>query len=373
MKTAQRPCFFCGSVALTLALKQSFAAAAVPYRIPHYRLTLPSVRLSSARRSHITACAKPQLTKRRDRSRSKSTNPTISTSRSETSLQQTKKVALPPLSSGHKENTTNKTSVTIHGLHQKNGNPLGRRDLGKNVVKWISHGMQAMAADFVEAEVQGETEFAELRQQMEPGLTFVIQAQTYLNAIPMPLGSEAICLKACTHYPTLLDHFQRELRDLLQNLESQSVIQNWSEAESWKLLKKLAKSAQHKAVTRKVSQPKLIQGALGMDMEKVRAIQNRIDNFTKCMSELLRIERDAELEFTQEELDAVPNPDHDSDAAPKPIEFLVSHGQAQQELCDTICNLNAISTSTGMLFIFQSHYIFKHCTALVFVGKSYRR
>ncbi|XP_054813531.1 LOW QUALITY PROTEIN: uncharacterized protein LOC129314193 [Prosopis cineraria] len=32
----------------------------------------------------------------------------------------------------------------------------------------------------------------------------------------------------------------------------------------------------------------------------------------------------------------------------EPIEFLVSHGQAQQELCDTICNLNAISTSTGL-------------------------
>lgn len=83
-----------------------------------------------------------------------------------------------------------------------------------------------------------------------------------------------------------------------------------------------------------------------MDLEKVKAMQRRLDDFTRSMSELLRIERDAELEFTQEELNAVPAPEDVS----KPIEFLVSHGQAHQELCDTICNLNAVSTSTGWLF-----------------------
>lgn len=84
-----------------------------------------------------------------------------------------------------------------------------------------------------------------------------------------------------------------------------------------------------------------------MDIEKVKAMQHRIDEFTNSMSELLRIERDAELEFTQEELDAVPRPDDTSDSS-KPIEFLVNHSQPQQELCDTICNLTAISTSTGL-------------------------
>ena len=88
-----------------------------------------------------------------------------------------------------------------------------------------------------------------------------------------------------------------------------------------------------------------------MDLEKVKAMQGRIDEFTKRMSELLRIERNAELEFTQEELNAVPTPDDGSDLS-KPIEFLVSHGQAQQELCDTICNLTAVSTSTGYLLIY---------------------
>ncbi|KAL6956950.1 hypothetical protein U1Q18_051298 [Sarracenia purpurea var. burkii] len=234
--------------------------------------------------------------------------------------------------------------VNVCALHQ-NGDPLGWRDLGKCVVSWICLGMKAMATDFALAEVQGE--FSEFRQRMGPGLTFVIQAQPYLTAVPMPLGLEAICLKACTHYPTLFDHFQRELRDVLQDLQHKSLIHNWLETESWKLLKELANSAQHRAIARKVSQTKTVHHGLGMELEKAKAIQSRIDNFTKRISDLLRIERDAELEFTQEELNAVPTPDKSSDS-PKAIEFLVSHGQADQELCDTICNLNAVSTSTGL-------------------------
>lgn len=129
--------------------------------------------------------------------------------------------------------------VDVRSLNQ-NGDPLGRKDLGKCVVRWLSQGMRAMASDFVTAEMQGE--FAELKQRMEPGLTFVIQAQPYLNAVPMPLGLEAICLKACTHYPTLFDNFQRELRNVLQDLQRKSSIQDWRETESWKLLKNLASS-----------------------------------------------------------------------------------------------------------------------------------
>lgn len=228
---------------------------------------------------------------------------------------------------------------------KENGDPLGRKDLGKSVVKWICQAMRAMAREFASAEAQGE--FTELRQRMGPGLTFVIQAQPYLNAVPMPLGLEAICLKACTHYPTLFDHFQRELREVLQDLKRKGLVQDWQETESWKLLKELANSAQHRAIARKATQSKPLQGVLGMNLEKAKAIQGRINEFTNQMSKLLRIERDAELEFTQEELNAVPTLDESSDSS-KPIEFLVSHGQGQQELCDTICNLYAVSTSTGL-------------------------
>ncbi|KAG5617510.1 hypothetical protein H5410_017334 [Solanum commersonii] len=234
--------------------------------------------------------------------------------------------------------------VDVRALHQ-NGDPLGRKDLGKCVVRWLSQGMRALASDFVTAEMQGE--FAELKQRMEPGLTFVIQAQPYINAVPMPLGLEAICLKACTHYPTLFDNFQRELREVLQDLQSKSSFQDWRETESWKLLKDLASSAQHKAIARKVSQPKSVPGVMGMDLEKAKAIQSRIDDFANRMSDLLHIERDAELEFTQEELNAVPAPDVTSEAQ-RPLEFLVSHAQPEQELCDTICNLTAVSTSIGL-------------------------
>lgn len=129
--------------------------------------------------------------------------------------------------------------MSVSGISQ-NGDPLGRKDLGKSVVRWIRHGMRAMASDLASAEAQGE--FSELRQRMGPGLTFVIQAQPYLNAVPMPPGLEVICFKASTHYPTLLDHFQRELRDVLQHLQRKSLVPSWCETESWKLLKDLARS-----------------------------------------------------------------------------------------------------------------------------------
>ncbi|KAF9615710.1 hypothetical protein IFM89_026125 [Coptis chinensis] len=234
--------------------------------------------------------------------------------------------------------------INVSTVYQ-NGDPLGKKDLGKLVVKWISQGMRAMASDFASAEIQGE--FSEVEQRMGPGLTFVIQAQPYLNAVPMPLGFEALCLKACTHYPTLFDHFQRELRDVLNELQRNSVFEDWSKTQSWKLLKELAHSASHRAVARKAPQMKPVHRGLGMELEKAKAIQSRIDDFVKHMSDLLRIERDAELEFTQEELNAVPMPDENSDTS-KPIEYLVSHGQAQQELCDTICNLSAVSSSIGL-------------------------
>ncbi|KAK6117495.1 hypothetical protein DH2020_048773 [Rehmannia glutinosa] len=216
--------------------------------------------------------------------------------------------------------------TSVRALYQ-NGDPLGRRDLGKGVVKWIGKGMKAMALDFALAETQGD--FADLKQRMGPGLTFVIQAQPYLNAVPMPLGMEAICLKTCTHYPTLFDHFQRELRDVLLDLQHKTLIHNWRETESWKLLKELATSAQHRAIARKTSLSKSVHGVLGLNIDKAKAIQCRIDEFTKHMSDLLRIERDAELEFTQEELNAVPTPDEHS-TSPKPTEFLVSHAQIRR-------------------------------------------
>ncbi|CAN0881944.1 hypothetical protein LINGRAHAP2_LOCUS14517 [Linum grandiflorum] len=104
---------------------------------------------------------------------------------------------------------------------------------------------------------------------------------------------------------------------------------------------------QHKQVAGKITQPKRVQGPLGMDLEKAKAVQERIDDYVKRMSELLLVERDAEVEFTQEELNVVPTPDKTSDSS-GPIEFLVTHGQAQQEICDTICNLYAVSSSTGL-------------------------
>lgn len=135
----------------------------------------------------------------------------------------------------------------INGDNSNNGDPLGRKVLGKSVVRWITVGMRAMATDFASAELGGESE-EQMRHKIgmgrggSGGPAFVIQAQPYLNAFPMPKGLEADCLKACTHYPTLLDHFQRELRDVLQSLQRSSGIQDWRTTLSWKLLKALVAS-----------------------------------------------------------------------------------------------------------------------------------
>ncbi|CAO2832276.1 unnamed protein product [Amaranthus hypochondriacus] len=255
-----------------------------------------------------------------------------------------------PKRRSRKRQTTSPSPIEQKNLNSnkglsRNGDPLGRRELGKSVVKWLKQGMRAMAADFADAELRGD--FMEVEQKMGPGLTFLIEAQPYLTTIPMPSGLETACLKACAHYTTLFDHFQRELREVLHGLQSQGVLDDWKETQSWKLLKKLANSVQHKAIARKASLPKRVVGVLGLDIEKTRKMQSNIDQFTKRMSTLLRIERDAELEFTQEELNAVPSPDENSNVS-RPIEFLVTHGQSQQELCDTLCNLVAVSTSTGL-------------------------
>jgi hypothetical protein len=248
--------------------------------------------------------------------------------------------------------STEEASISVGTLYQS-GDPLGRKELGRCVVEWLGHGMRSMASKLAAAEVKGDAaDLAAAALALEWGsaegrLGFMIQAQPYLSAIPMPQGLEALCLKACTHYPTLFDHFQRELRDVLLGCQNQGLISDWRSTQSWRMLKEMANSSQHRAaVRRKSPRPKTIHSNIGLSPKKVRLMQDRIEEFVRHMSDLLRIERDVELEFMQEELNAAPMLDADS-KPPKPIEYLVSHGQSQQEQCDTICNLNVISSSTG--------------------------
>ncbi|KAF2288084.1 hypothetical protein GH714_004322 [Hevea brasiliensis] len=122
---------------------------------------------------------------------------------------------------------------------------------------------------------------------LEAGLTFVIQAQPYINAVPIPLGLEALCLKACTHYPTLFDHFQRELRDVLQELQRKGLFQNWQQTESWKLLKELANSGlggMHLVLFKAEGNHRLPPTTLSPgDMVCVRICDSRGAGATSCM------------------------------------------------------------------------------------------
>ncbi|TVU28159.1 hypothetical protein EJB05_19668 [Eragrostis curvula] len=238
---------------------------------------------------------------------------------------------------------------TSVGTPYQNGDPLGRKELAQCVVEWLRQGMRSMASKFAAAEVQGDAAALALEWGSAEGrLGFVIQAQPYLSAIPMPQGLEALCLKACTHYPTLFDHFQRELRDVLLGYQNQGLVSDWRSTQSWRMLKEMASSSQHRAAVRRTSpRPKAMHSSIGVSLKKVRLMQDRMEEFVREMSNLLRIERDVELEFMQEELNATPVLGDDS-VPPKPVEYLVSHGLSQQEQCDTICNLNVVSSSTGL-------------------------
>ncbi|KAM0898120.1 hypothetical protein ACQ4PT_022118 [Festuca glaucescens] len=244
-------------------------------------------------------------------------------------------------------------SIRVGTLYE-NGDPLGRKELGRCVVEWLRQGMQSMASKFASSELQGDMmDLGAAALTLDWGsaesqLGFVIQSQPYLSAIPMPKGLEALCFKACTHYPILFDHFQRELRDVLLSYQDQGLISDWRSTQTWKLLKEMANSTHHKAAVRRTTpRTKAVHSSIGISLKKVRLMQDRIEDFVRHMSDLLRVERDVELEFTQEELNATTMLENNSEP-PKPVEYLVTHGQAQQEQCDTICNLNVVSSSTGL-------------------------
>lgn len=233
------------------------------------------------------------------------------------------------------------------GALYESGDPLGRKELGRCVVQWLKLGMHSMASAFASTEVQNDGAAFSMEASFEGNLGFINLAQPYLAATPMPKGQEALCLKASTHYPTLFDHFQRELRDVLLKQQNQGLISDWRSTQSWMILKELPNSSQHRKGTRKPKSPAM-HSTLGVSLDKTRLMQTKIDDFVKKMSDLLHIERDAELEFTQEELNATPKTDSRLKQPLKPVEYLVNHGQAEQEQCDTVCNLNVISSSNGL-------------------------
>jgi len=211
-------CFFCGRVPPTPKLGP--AATATATATHHFPCFNASIRL----RSPFPPSFRPY---RLIPNATNTTQPKLSTN-FKTARRRRRRT-------GESEVVVVEDTAAVH----HNGDPIGKKDLGKSVMRWIRDSMRAMASDLAAAEILGEME---LWERMGPGLTFIMQAQPYLNAVPMPIGLEGVCLKACTHYPTLFDHFQRELRAVLQDLQNDHSIQDWRDTKSWKLLKQLANS-----------------------------------------------------------------------------------------------------------------------------------
>eukprot|EP00252_Welwitschia_mirabilis_P002936 TRINITY_DN1293_c0_g1_i1.p1 TRINITY_DN1293_c0_g1~~TRINITY_DN1293_c0_g1_i1.p1 ORF type:complete len:960 (+),score=170.76 TRINITY_DN1293_c0_g1_i1:395-2881(+) len=202
-----------------------------------------------------------------------------------------------------------------------------------------------MAEAFCYAEEHGE--FTEFEEGAWTGIKFVIEAQHYLASNPMPRGVEAACLRASTHYWTLFDHFRRELSNRLRGLQGKNVVADWKETKSWRLLRQITKSVQHHVLACKPFYPRELQDGVGLPTRKISGLQKCIDGFVTQMSDLLQLERDVELEATQDELNAMPIPLRNNDSS-KQIDFLVNHGQLEHEQCDTLCNLHATRFSKGL-------------------------
>uniref|UniRef100_A0A7I4DX35 Helicase ATP-binding domain-containing protein n=1 Tax=Physcomitrium patens TaxID=3218 RepID=A0A7I4DX35_PHYPA len=224
-------------------------------------------------------------------------------------------------------------------------NPLGRKVLGKAVINWLKEGVTAMVREVACAQERGEIKLAE--ERMGTGHNLVALAQPYLIARPMPEGLEPLCLRASLHYPTIFDHYQRELRAALQASQERGKLDNWQNTESWKLLKKFAKSGEHRAVARKVKDPNQIHNILGLSQERVAEIQSNVDSFVTRGLELLQIERDAELEATHQSLEgaasAIGSAPTSSGIAPRD-----KRDEQALESCDSITNLIATGSTTGL-------------------------
>lgn len=115
--------------------------------------------------------------------------------------------------------------VVVADDAEKPGNPLGRKVLGKAVVKWMRDGIAAMVGEVACAQERGEVKEAE--ERMGTGHNLVALAQPFLLARPMPQGLEPVCLRASLHYPTVFDHYQRELRVALQASQVRTRSQTW--------------------------------------------------------------------------------------------------------------------------------------------------
>ena len=238
---SKSPLFSCQTV---LVLSSSGSRSSSSARFP----PVLSVRCCSHTNASTTSVAAPAPRDRTGAVRRRKRNLDVDRSQTPQPLAQTP----PPKNFEECVPSAEEASISVRSVYQ-GGDPLGRKELGKCVVRWIGQGMRAMAYDLASAEVQDELPIEEeVRQRLglvnggstTGGLAFVIQAQPYLYAVPMPKGLEALCFKACAHYPTLFDHFQRELRDVLQDLQLRGLIPDWRATQSWKLLKEFAASGE---------------------------------------------------------------------------------------------------------------------------------
>ncbi|XP_024529728.1 DNA-binding protein SMUBP-2 isoform X2 [Selaginella moellendorffii] len=241
-------------------------------------------------------------------------------------------------------------NAIVAALSREDCNPLGRRELGKKVVSWVGRGIQAMAAEIAEAE--RARDLAGVEERVGVGEELVRLVQPFLDRVELPEGLEDECQRARNHYPTLYDHFQRELKNSLVDLQEKGSVEEWQETDSWKLFKKRSKSGQHRSSARiKVAK----KSFNGLTEEVVAGIQSKVDAFVDRYLELLSVERQAELAATQQALDGSSKKklssgcgdEEDHDEEEKSSSSSSSPSILHEE-CGALCDLVAVSSFKGL-------------------------
>ncbi|CAI7909997.1 unnamed protein product [Closterium sp. NIES-53] len=258
---------------------------------------------------------------------------------------------------------------------QNAGDPYGKRVLGRAVVQWMSRGIALMAQDVAEREARGEEGLEGLAAG--GSMAVLALAHDYLQREPKPDGEQQRCHVAMNHYPTVLDHLQRELQAELKRLHAQQAntgeqqgkpaVKAWNESASWNLLKQLMRSDEHRATIRQpisslaasatASQTRQTNFAALLSPSALQAAQQRINAYVATATELLQLERDAELDAVAAEVsNTQPTPPSDR---PDPEAMSESarerrrkeRGEVERGLAregGTLTDLVAVGTSTGL-------------------------
>ena len=184
-------------------------------------------------------------------------------------------------------------------LGTTSGDPLGRKQLGRDVVAWLDAAAAVAAAQFLERFATGAGSTLASRRDFSVGDAM----RAALRDIPRPQSRGAASANACTraasNWPTLWDHFQRAVAAQLearnQRGDADTAPVPWKQSPEWLALKTLAATPQHREGA---AQPRSADSLTGtqrrVEAAKRNALAARVATFCDAAEAQLLAERAAE-------------------------------------------------------------------------------